>query len=170
VSWRLFGSVEPPIVAAMTASTAEEAANYRARMSRAVALWVLTLALPLGRQWLLHSKLPDTLPPTSSLFGEPQSGVLTVGVAVTVTGCDASFPIDGAAVLKYSFLRHSSERYRYQFYAIYHPMAAKCVKTLEDVGYVLLERETPVNISAIEGEYLRGRIAKSGTYRTSDGE
>ena len=147
----------------MMASTAEDTANYRARISRAVALWALTLALPLGRQWLLLSKLPDTLPTTSILFGEPQSGILTVGVAVTVTGCDASFPIDGAAVLKYSFLRHSSERYRYQFYAIYHPMAAECVKTLEDVGYVLLERETPVNISAIEGEYLRGRIAKSGT-------
>jgi hypothetical protein len=84
-------------------------------------------------------------------------------VAVTVTGCDGTFPVDGAAVLRYSLLRHASKRYRYKFYAIYHPDARSCVRALQDVGYELLERDTPVNVTAIQGDYLRGRMPKSGT-------
>jgi hypothetical protein len=95
--------------------------------------------------------------------GSPAAGPLTVGVAVTITGCAADFPVDGAAVLRYSLLRHASNRYQYRFYAIYHPLARNCVEPLSDVGYVLLERDTPVNVSAIEGDYLRRRMPKSGT-------
>jgi hypothetical protein len=85
-------------------------------------------------------------------------------VAVAVTGCDARFPVvDAAAVLRHSVLRHASDRYMYRLYAIYHPVAGNCAQPLAEVGYHVLERETPVNVSAIEGEYLRGRIAKSGT-------
>jgi hypothetical protein len=146
----------------MATSSASGSTNHLARVSRAVGLWILTLTLPLGRQVILHFKLPDVVAaPPARVFDSPKDGILTVGVAITITGCFASF-VDGAAVLRYSLLRHSTEKYRYQFYAIYHPDARPCVQGLSDVGYHLLERETPVNISAIEGEELRGRIAKSG--------
>jgi hypothetical protein len=147
-------------------------------LPRAVGLWVLALALPLCLVLLLHSRLPDgdapfALLPSSALSTwrnrgqhrqrQEPSEPITVGVAVTVTGCGSTFPVDGAAVLRHSVLRHASDRYRYKFYAIYHPQARDCVGALAGVGYELLERDTPVNVSAIRGDYLRGRMPKSGT-------
>lgn len=157
----------PPFTtaAAAAAAAAAVANTSRARRSRTFALWVVTFAVLLGRQLLVHHRMfPDPMTPTEPVsFGAQPSEVVTIGVAVTVTGCHASFPLDGAIVLKHSFLRHPSERYRYQFYAIYHPEAAKCVPMLADAGYVLLERPTPVNVSAIRGEYLRRTIPTAGT-------
>ena len=44
-------------------------------------------------------------------------------------------------------------RYDYQLYAIYHPSAAACVTPLKELGYTLLERETPVAVKDIQGEF-----------------
>jgi hypothetical protein len=53
-------------------------------------------------------------------------------------------------------------RYDYKIYAIYHPDGESCAKTLEDLGYTLVRRETPVSVEAIKGEFLRSRIHKNG--------
>ena len=55
-----------------------------------------------------------------------------------------------------------SGRYDYKMYAIHHPNATKCAKALEDLGYELIERTTPVRVDEIEGNYLRERIESNG--------
>jgi hypothetical protein len=91
----------------------------------------------------------------------------TVGVAVTMTGCDG-FPPDGAAILQYSVMKQQklqkASRYQYHFYVIYHPEARDCAKHLATLNYTLIERESPVLPHDIrEGSELREKITKSGT-------
>lgn len=89
-----------------------------------------------------------------------------IGYAVTITGCGSDPITEGAAVLKHSIHQASIQggkgRYDYKMYAIYHPSALKCAKTLEALGYTLVERETPVAVKDIQGEYLRSKIEKNG--------
>jgi hypothetical protein len=103
---------------------------------------------------------------------EKRGRARTVGVAVTLTDC-GGFPPDGAAVVQYSVMRHqqlkseqaspSGSRYRYHFYAIYHPSARECALLLADLNFTLLERESPVLPEDIrEGSDLRNDIAASG--------
>jgi hypothetical protein len=92
---------------------------------------------------------------------------VTVAYAVSVTGCGSDPLTEGAAVLKQSIHRSSIRgtlggRYNYKMYAIYHPKATACAKTLEALGYELLERETFVKVEDIEGEFLRKNIEKNG--------
>lgn len=91
----------------------------------------------------------------------------TIGYAVTITGCGKEPITEGAAVLKHSIHLASIHgnmggRYDYQMYAIYHPEALKCAKTLESLGYKLVERETPVAVKDIQGDYLRTKIEDNG--------
>jgi len=91
----------------------------------------------------------------------------TVAFAVSVTGCGSDPLTEGAAVLKHSIHRASIRgtlggRYNYKMYAIYHPNAIACAKTMEPLGYELLEREVFVKVADIEGEYLRTNIEKNG--------
>jgi hypothetical protein len=100
------------------------------------------------------------------------SNTAKIGYAVTITNCgtdgDMPFPItEGAAVLSYSIRRasiHGNQggRYDYELYAIYHPDAEPCAETLRDLGYTLLKRDTPVQVSEIQGDFLREKIAKNG--------
>ena len=92
---------------------------------------------------------------------------VTVAFAVSVTGCGSDPLTEGAAVLKQSIHRASVRgslggRYNYKMYAIYHPQAEACAKTLEALGYELLKRDTFVKVSEIEGDYLRENIEKNG--------
>lgn len=95
-------------------------------------------------------------------------GVVTIGVASTVTSCGGDHFIDGAAVLKHSLDLHShrkigrASKYNYQMYILYHPNATTCVLPLRDLGFTLLERDTPVHRTDIQGEVLRERIATNG--------
>lgn len=91
----------------------------------------------------------------------------TIGFAVTITGCGKDPITEGAAVLKHSIHLASMHgnlggKYDYKMYAIYHPSGLECAKTLESLGYTLVERETPVAVKDIEGEYLRSKIEKNG--------
>lgn len=91
----------------------------------------------------------------------------TVAFAVSVTGCGSDPLTEGAAVLKHSIHRASARgdmggRYNYKMYAIYHPQAITCAKTLEALGFELLERETFVKVKDIRGDYLRENIEKNG--------
>jgi hypothetical protein len=95
-----------------------------------------------------------------------------IGFAVTVTECghsnDTAVPFhiaEGAAVLQYSIHRassHGNGQYDYQLYAIHHPDAADCVQVLREFGYELIERDTPVPVSDIKGDFLRERIVNNG--------
>ena len=120
-------------------------------------MWTLITALPLCLQIALHRGAMVM----SSLTGDNPT-LETVGVVVTVTAC-SDFPPDAAAVLQYSILNVTS-RFKYQFYAIHHPSALHCVLPLASLGFTLLEKDTPVNVSEIQGEYLRKRLPKSGEF------
>lgn len=92
---------------------------------------------------------------------------VTIGFAVTVTGCGADPITEGAAVLKHAIHLASVHgdlggRYDYKMYAIYHPDGDRCAAPLKDLGYELIRRETPVAVKDIEGDFLRQNIEKNG--------
>jgi hypothetical protein len=80
--------------------------------------------------------------------------------------------VEGAAVLKHSIHQNSirntysngtsRSRYDYQLYAFYHPEARACAHVLQELGYAVQERDTPVNVKDIRGDFLRERIEKNG--------
>jgi len=108
----------------------------------------------------------------TEIFVEPQSAstsssaaATTIGYAVSVTGCGSDPLVEGAAVLKHSIHQvsiHGRGRYDYKMYAIYHPEARACSLPLAELGYELLERETPIQVADIEGDFLRSKIEKNG--------
>ena len=98
---------------------------------------------------------------------KPPAADVTIGFAVTVTGCGSDPITEGAAVLKHSIHLASVHgniggRYDYQMYAIYHPDGEDCAMPLKDLGYTLVRRETPVAVKDIEGDFLRENIEKNG--------
>ncbi|CAB9518682.1 expressed unknown protein [Seminavis robusta] len=103
------------------------------------------------------------------------TATITIGYAVSVTGCGSDPLEEGAAVLKHSIhltsihgntgnntTSNKSGKYDYQMYAIYHPQAAPCVASLQELGYILLERDTPIAVADMEGDWLRTHIEKNG--------
>lgn len=92
---------------------------------------------------------------------------ITIAFASTVTGCGEDPFTEGAAVLKHSIHLSSIHgnkggRYDYKMYIIYHPNASACTLPLLDLGFELLRRDTPVNVSDIQGDILRERIQTNG--------
>ena len=94
--------------------------------------------------------------------------VVTVAYAVSVTGCGSDPITEGGAVLQHSIHRVSRRgltsggRYDYALFAIYHPDAEACALPLQELGYTLLKRDTPVAVADIEGEFLRTKIEANG--------
>ena len=91
----------------------------------------------------------------------------TIGWAVTITGCGKDPITEGAAILKHAINLQSVHgklggRYDYKMYAIYHPDGYECASTLIDLGYTLVERQTPVAVKDIQGDFLRQNIEKNG--------
>jgi hypothetical protein len=112
-------------------------------------------------------KEPDALQPPPPPEQKVQISDITIGYAVTITGCGSDPITEGAAVLKHAVHLVSSQgnkggRYNYQMYAIYHPDAEVCALPLQDLGYTLLKRDTPVAVKDIQGKYLRENIEKGG--------
>ena len=108
----------------------------------------------------------DQVAPPVPIKEKTPTGV-TIGFAVTVTGCGADPITEGAAVLKHSIHLASVHgdiggRYDYKMYAIYHPDGENCTAPLKDLGYELVRRETPIAVKDIEGEFLRKNIEKNG--------
>lgn len=94
-------------------------------------------------------------------------GVVTIGYFISITGCGAGSLADGAAVVKHSVHLASIHgplggRYDYRMHSIYHPSAASCVGPLAQLGYDLVERDTPVAVQDIQGEFLRRKIVENG--------
>eukprot|EP00566_Odontella_aurita_P020694 CAMPEP_0113527382 /NCGR_PEP_ID=MMETSP0015_2-20120614/1265_1 /TAXON_ID=2838 /ORGANISM="Odontella" /LENGTH=360 /DNA_ID=CAMNT_0000425811 /DNA_START=257 /DNA_END=1340 /DNA_ORIENTATION=- /assembly_acc=CAM_ASM_000160 len=92
----------------------------------------------------------------------------TIAYAVSVTGCAAASDnlVQGAAVLGHSVRLSSIEnpssgsKYNYHLIAFVHPQAKACSHLFEKLGYEVLIRETPINVSDIRNEVYRADIAK----------
>lgn len=89
-----------------------------------------------------------------------------IAYAASVTGCGSdSSLVDGAAILKHSIHLssvHGNGRYDYKMYAIVTPEAMSCAAPLEDIGYTIIQRDTPVAVDEIQGDFLRSRIQSNG--------
>lgn len=95
------------------------------------------------------------------------SNAVTIGYFISVTGCSSDSLAEGAAVLKHSIHMTSLHgdlggRYDYKMHAIVHPSAAGCVAPLVELGYDVVERDTPVQVDEIKGDFLRSRIENNG--------
>lgn len=103
------------------------------------------------------------------IFLTSQNSLGTIGYFVSITSCGGSAPsmAEGAAVLKHSIHLASVHgplggKYDYKMHAIYHPDALSCVQELEKLGYELNQRNTPVAVKDIQGDFLREKIVKNG--------
>jgi hypothetical protein len=110
---------------------------------------------------------PETKRAPAKTKNDNKSAQITIGFAVTITGCGSDPITEGAAVLKHAIHLASVHgnlggRYDYKMYAIYHPDGYSCAAALEDLGFTLLKRETPVAVKDIQGEFLRENIVKNG--------
>ena len=86
---------------------------------------------------------------------------------VSMTNCGDDPFMEGAAVLKYSVHQASVHgnmggKYDYQMFAIYHPDAVACARSLEELGYKIIPRPTPVKVEEIRGDVLRNKIEQNG--------
>jgi hypothetical protein len=112
---------------------------------------------------MMRNALQQQKPPERKV----QISDITIAYAVTITGCGSDPVSEGAAVLKHAIHLVSSQgnkggRYNYKMYAIYHPDGEACALPLQDLGYTLLKRDTPVAVKDIQGDYLREKIEKNG--------
>jgi hypothetical protein len=103
----------------------------------------------------------------SSAKKDGKYDVPTIGYFISVTGCESSSLAEGAAVVMHSIHVSSIHgrlggKYDYRMHAIYHPVASECVKELAELGYQLEERDTPVRVEDIRGEFLRRKIVENG--------
>ena len=108
--------------------------------------------------------------PAKSERDVQQTERIVIAYVVSVTACQQAnatglvYINEGAAVLKHSIQMASSlsSRYGYQMYAIVHPSAEACGRDLEELGYTILARDTPVAVQDIRAPYLRKSIQTSG--------
>ena len=85
----------------------------------------------------------------------------TIAWAVTVSK-DGNF-VDGAAVLMRGVqLATKDSVYNHAFVAIVHPTIKRSRVALARLGWVILEAPTPVNVTNIQGDFLRSHIVGSG--------
>ena len=98
-------------------------------------------------------------------------GPIQVAYAISLIKCSdfqssTSGLIDAATILRHSVhqqsLRNpkSGSKYDYKMYAIVHKNAESCSHMLEDLGYHIIVKDSPVKISEIRGEYLRKNVHK----------
>lgn len=72
--------------------------------------------------------------------------------------------LDAATILRHSVHQTSvrnpgsGSKYDYKLYAIVHRNAASCSHILSDLGYEVLVKDSPVQISEIRGDYLRKNV------------
>jgi hypothetical protein len=96
---------------------------------------------------------------------------IVIGYAISLIKCSdkQSFPaglVDAALVLRHSIhltsVRHapSGSLYDYQMFAIIHSNVDKegCAKPLEEAGFTILVKDTPIQRDEIQGEFLRKTI------------
>ena len=109
------------------------------------------------------------LTPQSLSSGTGPNAKATIAYAISLTGCDGDgLHVQGAAVLGHSIRLNSAanpqstSQYGYKLFMFVHPDAVSCAKPFGDVGFEILVRDTPVNVTDIRGEFLRTHVHKIG--------
>ena len=102
----------------------------------------------------------------------PAAPPVVIAYAISLIKCSdkqssTSGLLDAATILRHSIHRtsirnpSSGSKYDYKLYAIVHSrLASHCSRPLTDLGYEVLLRDAPVEISEIRGEYLRKNVHK----------
>jgi hypothetical protein len=99
--------------------------------------------------------------PSSSLRSPLSLARKRIAYAITITK-DGFFQ-DGAAVLVYSILKYSvHSAYDISFIAFVHPNVTKARDGLSRIGFHVIEVPIPINVSAIQFDFLREKINKNG--------
>lgn len=115
----------------------------------------------------LSSTAQSTPQPPSS-HQQSIAAKATIAYLTSVTDCPLEQRqnlINAAAVLQHSIHRtsirasQSSSAYDYSMYAFVHPNATACVAPLEQIGYTVLVRDTPVQLEQVQNEEYRQRLA-----------
>ncbi|KAL9189634.1 hypothetical protein ACHAXT_009309 [Thalassiosira profunda] len=143
---------------------------------RLLLLLLFALVLPL-LVWLNHIVLSNAGndnvangEPSASLQ-TPPSKPIQIAYAISLIKCgdfqsSTSGLLDAATVLRHSVhatsvrTPGSGSKYDYKLYAIVHSNAKDCSHILSDLGYEVLIKDSPVQISEIKGEYLRKNVHK----------
>ena len=107
----------------------------------------------------------------SRIIKEKADEPITIAYAISITSCPNSRKdqkiTDGAAILQHSihlssYQKNKKSKYNYQMIAIIHPSAMACSHELSLLGYIIKERDTPMDVSKIKSTVLRNGIVKSG--------
>jgi hypothetical protein len=91
---------------------------------------------------------------------------VTIAYAISLVKCGdhqstAAGLTDAAIVMRHSIhLSHQTSKYDYKMYAIVHRNAEACSHLLQDVGFEISIVDPPVQVSEIQGEFLRKSIHK----------
>ena len=133
----------------------------------------MLLALQLGTSLVAQHSLTTNNKSvvTSDGSSGANKGPIQVAYAISLIKCSdfqssTSGLIDAATILRHSVhqqsLRNpnSGSKYDYKMYAIVHKNAESCSHMLEDLGYHIIVKDSPVKISEIRGEYLRKNVHK----------
>ena len=114
--------------------------------------------------------IPKKSDATSNISGD-NNKTIQVAYAISLIKCSdkqssTSGLIDAATVLRHSVHQtsvrnpNSGSKYDYKMYAIVHKNAESCSHLLGDLGYQLIVKDSPVQISEIRGDHLRKNVHK----------
>lgn len=92
---------------------------------------------------------------------------LKVAFAITIT--QDGFFQDGAAVLAYSIVNSlKGSNIKFSLIAFVHPSVNDSRSVLTKLGFHVIEAPTPINITAIQGDFLREKINNNGCCGASE--
>lgn len=109
--------------------------------------------------------LQDNGTRASPIIGRTGKKAMVV-YAISVTDCpktgDLVAVLDAPAVMAYSINRVSTGRFNYRFVAFVHPGAKRCTTHLAKMGYQVLIRKNPVELTQIKTAQYRRYVQKRG--------
>lgn len=108
---------------------------------------------------------------TSHTIDHTDNKPIQIAYAISLIRCSdfqssTSGLLDAATILRHSIHKTSirnptsGSKYDYALYAIVHKKASECSHILSDLGYTVLIKDSPVQISEIKGDYLRKNVHK----------
>ena len=127
-----------------------------------------------GIDEILQKQKAPVKPSTSNAKSSQAKSENTIAYAVSITSCvlnERNRLIDGAAVLKHSIHLNSIDNHKnnnngskfsYEMFAFVHPDANDCTPHLQQLGYTVMIKETPVDPTQIKGAFYKEHVVKSG--------
>ena len=161
-------------------------ATSKPKLSLSRVLFILLIALLLPLILWLQSIIASNIsvPSSSSTplaaagskesLNAPSSATtkpIQIAYAISLIRCSdfqssTSGLLDAATILRHSVHKTSirtpgsGSKYDYKLYAIVHTKAAGCSHVLSDLGYQVILKDSPIQISEIKGDYLRKNVHK----------